>query len=78
MRTLFFRTLIVPFLHKYFFILGAAAHGWKIKYLGANQFSFRKRLGETIDSSTQFIQKYCHPTLSQIQKVFSSSEDEQK
>jgi len=77
MRTLFFRTLILPFLQKYFFVLGAAAQGWKITYLGGNQFSFKKRLGDTIDSSTQFIQKYCHPALSQIHNLFSIHNPEQ-
>lgn len=77
MKNLHIHTLVFPFLQKYYFILAAAAHGWKIKYLGGNQFSFTKRLADstltTLDSSAQFIQKYCHPTLTQLGNLFSTN-----
>lgn len=74
MRRSLLRTLVFPFLQKYYFILKAAAHGWKINYLGGNQFSFKKRLADStldaLDSSTQFVQRYC---LTHIGNLFSTN-----
>lgn len=32
--------LLILFLEKFFFIMKAAADGWRIQYIGANQFRF--------------------------------------
>jgi hypothetical protein len=37
---LYLQKLIITFLEKYFFILKAASDGWRIVYVGGNQFKF--------------------------------------
>jgi hypothetical protein len=38
------RNLLLNFLMKYFFILQAASCGWRVCYIGGNQFEFYKKL----------------------------------
>lgn len=38
--------LIKSFLYKFFFILKAAADGWRISYVGGNKFCFYKHLNK--------------------------------
>lgn len=57
------KELLLLFLRKYFFILKAAADGWRIRYIGGNQFQFistipkQLALAQFPDTPT-FLQKY--------------------
>ena len=63
MRPLILQELLLHFLRKYFFILKAAADGWRIRYIGGNQFQFfstipkHLALSQFPDTPT-FLQKY--------------------
>lgn len=57
------RNFVVSFLYKYFFILKAAAEGWRITYIGGNQFQFYKtpvqpRFNKHPKTSLDFIKRY--------------------
>lgn len=49
---------ILSFLSKYFFILKAASEGWRICYIGGNQFEFYKKACLQIPSKTDFLKRY--------------------
>ncbi len=51
------RDLIMSFLHRYFFILKAASDGWRVIYIGGNQYRFHKPNAQA-KSSLDFIRKY--------------------
>lgn len=36
--------VLIDFLKKYYFILKAAADGWRINYIGGNQYKFLKNI----------------------------------
>lgn len=40
--------LLLKFLKKYFFILKAAADGWRIRYIGGNQFEFYSSVNNSL------------------------------
>lgn len=47
--------IVRKFLHKFFFILKAASDGWRISYIGADQFNFYNNINcefTTIDGFT--------------------------
>lgn len=53
----------LKFLFRYFFLLKAAADGWRIRYLGANSFEFLKPRddndpAEPIMTSKEFVERY--------------------
>lgn len=48
---------ILNFLTKYLFILKAAADGWRVKYIGGNQYEFYKSK-KNIISCKHFLYKY--------------------
>lgn len=51
--------LILSFLYKYFFILKAASDGWKIRYVGGDQFQFLTKVKYFKNTETEyFIRKY--------------------
>jgi hypothetical protein len=54
-----FKRTLIKLLSKYYFILKAAADGWRVFYIGGDQFTFTRPLGEkrVLDSDT-FIQNY--------------------
>lgn len=56
--TMHISELVVSFLHKFFFILKAAAEGWRIIYIGGNQFEFYKANINHTQASRDFIDKY--------------------
>lgn len=61
--TMRLRDLLFNFIKKYIFILKAAADGWRIRYIGGNQFEFYSSDHYTIASkkfpdSMTFLNKY--------------------
>jgi hypothetical protein len=51
----------LKFLFRYFFLLKAAADGWRIRYLGSNSFEFLKTIDdptERIMTSKEFVERY--------------------
>lgn len=54
-----FRRALIKLLSKYFFILKAAADGWRVFYIGGDQFTFTQPLNKKhIFDSEVFIKKY--------------------
>jgi len=53
----FINKLIVDFLTKYLFILKAASDGWRIKFIGGNNYVFYKSKKHII-SCSDFLSKY--------------------
>lgn len=49
--------IILNFLTKYLFILKAASDGWRIKYIGGNNYEFYKSKKYKI-SCSEFLSKY--------------------
>jgi len=55
---------IVRFLYKYLFILKAASDGWRVKYIGGDNFKFyNKHNGGKVDTVEEFICKYQNMTV---------------
>lgn len=56
------KKIIIDFLKKYFFILKAASDGWRISYIGGNQYKFYNNLDKSILQNTyntnDFLSKY--------------------
>lgn len=53
------RKMILTFLYKYFFILKAAAEGWKICYDGGDKFSFSGHIkSDRFKNVENFIENY--------------------
>jgi len=56
------RDLVITFLYKYFFILKAAAEGWRIAYCGGNKFIFCQNVtnvsAQISDTNLDFIARY--------------------
>jgi len=54
--------LLLTFLKKYFFILKAASDGWRITYIGGNEFKFYGNINKCMLQNTyttsDFISRY--------------------
>lgn len=59
------RDIILSFLNKFFFILKAASEGWRVAYVGGNQFKFYN----TISKATTL---HTHKSLDFIKKYYNS------
>jgi hypothetical protein len=57
--------LLLNFLTKYLFILNAASDGWRVCYIGGDQFEFHKLKPSTMNyiMNNAFIQKYTNKYL---------------
>lgn len=58
--------VLLKFLKKYLFILKAAADGWRVRYIGGNQFEFYSITHYTIANKKfpdikTFLKKYEYP-----------------
>jgi len=53
---------VVKFLYKYFFILKAAAEGWRVAYCGGNHFTFNQNVSDIsakrCDTRLNFVTRY--------------------
>jgi hypothetical protein len=50
--------ILLNFLLKYLFIMNAASDGWRICYIGGNQFEFYNNIYFKQTGNKQFIDKY--------------------
>ena len=64
------RNLVVKFLYKYFFILKAAAEGWRVGYCGGNHFAFYQNISDIsanfCDTRLDFVTRYSLGTHSML------------
>lgn len=49
---------LIPFLSKYLFILKAASEGWRVSYIGGNQYEFSNDITASVTLQSDTIDRF--------------------